>query len=268
MTLSLDINRDHTLTESGPLDSETLLAAACSFLVEGSEDDAALMLLLCNTAELIRIYTYWSETECADIETVDVVLVGPRAVYDAIKGDDFGNPTAIYEQLRNAFNAILPIHTTVRNLKAQVMLRSADEGWRIELLELAKGRLVHNQASTETQPLLYKNLRFRSASEIKIAEALDRAKVFYLPNCRGRLNLGEGRVNREADFLICKDGKWGILEVDGEAFHPASRTTEDHDRDRLFRNHGVRITEHFDAMACFRTPDKIVAAFLALLAQS
>ena len=109
------------------------------------------------------------------------------------------------------------------------------------------------------------NLRFRSQSEIRIAEALDRVGALFLPNCRARLGQTNDRKNREADFLVCVDGKWGILEVDGEPFHPPSRTVHDHDRDRLFKLHGIRMTEHFDAERCRKEPDEVVRLFLDLL---
>jgi very-short-patch-repair endonuclease len=60
----------------------------------------------------------------------------------------------------------------------------------------------------------------------------------------------------------------GILEVDGEPFHPPTRTVQDHERDRLFRDHGIRVVEHFDASQCFEAPDKVVERFLRLLLSS
>ncbi|HYW18836.1 MAG TPA: pentapeptide repeat-containing protein [Nodularia sp. (in: cyanobacteria)] len=68
----------------------------------------------------------------------------------------------------------------------------------------------------------WENLRFRSKTEIKIAEALDRTGVLFVPNSLARLNTAKGRENKEADFLICYNGKWGVLEVDGP-FHTAER---------------------------------------------
>jgi hypothetical protein len=91
--------------------------------------------------------------------------------------------------------------------------------------------------------------------------ALDRVGVLFLPNCRGRLGF-KTRENREADFLVCCDGKWGILEIDG-AFHQSA--ADDHERDRLFKAHGIYVIEHFDQAECWENADGIVKKFLYLL---
>jgi very-short-patch-repair endonuclease len=129
---------------------------------------------------------------------------------------------------------------------------------------------VHNQLADLEQAKVrtWNNLRFRSMSEVRLAIALDRAGVLFLPNCRGRLTTPMGRENREADFLVCREGKWGILEVDGEPFHPPSRTVQDHERDRLFKSHGIRVVEHFDASECFENAAKVVEKFLEILKRS
>ncbi len=112
--------------------------------------------------------------------------------------------------------------------------------------------------------IVWNGLNFRSQSEHLIAEALERAKVMFLPNSRVRLGTVK-RGTMEPDFLICHKGKWGILEVDGEPFHPPTRTTQDHRRDRGFQNHGVKLVHHYDATECRTNPDKVVAEFLGLL---
>ena len=162
----------------------------------------------------------------------------------------------------------MPEQTYIKHLTAHAEHIAIDQNWRDELREIARGRGVHNQAAQGRALRVWQNLYFRSQSEIRIAEALDRAKVLFFPNCRGRLGSGGARQNREADFLICQDGAWGILEVDGEPFHPPSRTVHDHARDRAFREHGVRIVEHFDATECYERADEVVARFLRLLARS
>ena len=137
--------------------------------------------------------------------------------------------------------------------------------WHAEMVEMARGKTVDNQAADSGAGRMWNRLRFRSATEVKIAEALDRAGVLFFPLCKGRLNDPHGRVNREPDFLVCKDGKWGILEVDGEPYHPPQRTVHDHERDRLFQRHGIRLAQHYDSTDCYVTPDEVVAEFLALL---
>ena len=193
-----------------------------------------------------------------------VEVHGPRVAYDALNKDS----SRLGDALRNALKAVLPSDTYIRHFTAHAELVDIDPNWRMELLEIVRGKGVSNQATLAKEYRLWQNLRFRSESEIRIAKSLDRAGVLFLPNCRARLGTSAARGNREADFLVCREGKWGILEVDGEPFHPPSRTAEDHERDRLFRAHGVRVVEHFDASRCFEEPDAVVREFLAILARS
>lgn len=114
----------------------------------------------------------------------------------------------------------------------------------------------------------WKGLYFRSKPEIQIAEALDQAGVLFYPNCKARLNSSGNREVKETDFLVCLEGKWGILEVDGEPWHPPSRTVHDHERDRLFKSYGIRVVEHYDANRCLKEPEKVVQEFLEILNRS
>ena len=123
-----------------------------------------------------------------------------------------------------------------------------------------------NQALYATSFQLEAGLRYRSVPEVRIARALERAGVLFLPNCMARLTLPNGqRVNREADFLVCYKGHWGVLEVDGEDWHPPERAALEHKRDRVFRRHGLRTVERYDASACLRSADSIVSDFLELV---
>jgi len=65
--------------------------------------------------------------------------------------------------------------------------------------------------------------------------------------------------------LIFHERKCGILEVDGEAFHPPSRTVEEHERDRLFKQNGILLVEHYDAKRCYNEPEGVVTEFLEIL---
>ncbi|MCA9078631.1 MAG: hypothetical protein KDA93_26630 [Planctomycetaceae bacterium] len=97
-----------------------------------------------------------------------------------------------------------------------------------------------------------------------MAKALDDAKALFFPNCKARLGVSE-RINKEPDFLVFHSGNWGILEVDGP--HHTSAAV-DHERDRLFKHHGIQLIEHFDAAECFENAQGVVKKFLYLLARS
>lgn len=123
---------------------------------------------------------------------------------------------------------------------------------------------THKNHFNQPRKVEWQNLHFRSVSEAKIAQALDRANLLFFPNCIGRLTTNQGRRNLESDFLICHEGNWAILEVDGEPFHPASRAAEDHKRDGFFLDHGVSV-HRFDANECFNYSDDAVKRFLRRL---
>jgi len=281
------------------LDGDRIQASAARFLIDGGEEDAASVLLACQ----LEVWTSGDTWHVGDeiTEAVHVELTGPRAAYDALhretpldQHDDFfgisqaerkergrqGTKVFIQEAVRpefppivkpaiqKAIEAVLPTGYYVKHLTVQAEMVDIDLDWREELLEIARGRGVTNQGiAIRDAPLhTWKNLRFRSKTEMKVAQALDRAGVLFWPNCLARLGLGEGvRANREGDFLICDHGRFGILEVDGEAFHPPTRTSQDHNRDRAFRQHGIRVVEHYDAERCWSDPDGVVKEFLALL---
>ena len=110
----------------------------------------------------------------------------------------------------------------------------------------------------------WERLRFRSKTEIKIAEALDRTGVLFLPNSLARLTTPKGRENKEADFLICYNGKWGVLEVDGP-FHTAERRVEEQERERIFKKNGIKVVERFDSERCYNNPDEVVQEFFNMI---
>ncbi|GAB1542518.1 hypothetical protein NUACC21_51920 [Scytonema sp. NUACC21] len=109
-------------------------------------------------------------------------------------------------------------------------------------------------------------LRFRSKTETKIYEALKCAYVLFFPNATAIL--GGKNVKREPDFLVCKNGKWGILEVMGDRYHTPNTAMKDHDRARLFKDYGLTCIEFYDATRCYNYPDEVVKDFLQRLERS
>jgi hypothetical protein len=239
--------------------AEQLHASAVAFLLEGDDEEAADVLLGCSLSTW-PVGQDWIDEGGVQVG-LRVELAGPREVYEVLR--DGGNPVTV--AIREAIAAVLPAYLFLDDLSVRAELVDVDPGWRRRLLEAARGDRVHNQAGGNGATHVWHGLRFRSHSEVCIAQALDRAGVMYLANCLARLGPPPDRLTREADFLVCCDGRWGILEVDGEPFHPATRAAEDHERDRLFRLQGVSAVEHFDAGECRRDADGVVRRFLEVL---
>jgi hypothetical protein len=251
--------------------TDQLHASAVRFLMDGGEEKAAMILLSCTLR-----YDQASNMR-------SITLTAPRAIYDVLTPLNDSSNYAEAETLAmlpekfqicaaimNAFFALLGTRSFPIEFTAMAILVNTTEQWREELLALLRGDTVTNQGlplASHRPVLTWNNLRFRSQTEIRIAHELDRRKVLFLPNCLARLGLRE-RQNREADFLICAEGKWGILEVDGDLAHPPTRTAEDHERDRLFQAHGILLAQHFAASECWENADGVVTKFLALLRQT
>jgi hypothetical protein len=248
--------------------TDELIASVAQFLIDGHEEDAASILLSCE-AEMVEGLL---DMEIFMRPCLSLRLTCPREAYDMLIGQG-GNEIAyslMRRSIENAVSAVLPFESPVfTGLQVRAGLVSVASNWRAELLDIARGKGVHNQAVEDFERRIVKwnNLRFRTAAEVRIAAALETIGVLFLPNCKVRLGLGSNRQNREADFLICHEGRWGILEVDGEPFHPPSCKAQEDERDRLFKHHGILVVEHFDATQCFEAPHDVVKRFLAILRQ-
>lgn len=148
-----------------------------------------------------------------------------------------------------------------------LLLLEFDLDWRVKLLAEADTQQVHNQNSYNKDSLIYSGMRFSSPAEISVAKALDNLGVMYLPNCLARVGSKGNRVNRFPDFLICYQGKWGILEIDGATYHSGT-ATEDHQRSRLIERHGgIAYFTRYDAKRCQQEPDKVIKEFLEIVSK-
>jgi hypothetical protein len=257
--------------------NDQLLASAVTFLIDGRDEKAAMILLSC-TLHYDEIH---HSNSLGDYTEETITLEAPRLVYDVLElliGNQYQyqehpdipaervEKMVLCASVRRAFEALIGANV---NLVVKAGIVQVTANWRKELLAMLRGETVTNQGlpfSPQTPIVTWNNLRFRSQTEIRVAEALERAQVLFLPNCMARLGFSQ-RQNREADFLVCQKGKWGILEVDSPSSHPPTRTVEDHERDRLFKAHGIRVVEHFDASECWENADGVVKRFLYLLGQ-
>lgn len=154
-------------------------------------------------------------------------------------------------KLESAFESVLRV-----DIKIRIEIPEAAE----EVKDVDKSSFTNQGLGA---PLEWNGLRFRSKSEMKIAQVLDQRKVLYFPNARGRLLDNYQRVNKEADFLICFQGCWGILECDGEIYHQSA--AKDHARDMVWNANGIWFIKRFSSTECYNNPDKVVDLFLGML---
>lgn len=199
--------------------------------------------------------------------SVNITFLGPREIYEQMQ---HVSSSRLRSQMVVALDAVLPTFGFHGGLVyARLELPPLTTEDQRTLTDLALGRNVHNQAAGVPleHVVLWNNLRFRSKTEAVVAQALERAGVAFLPNCRSRLGMGRYRQNIEADFLVVHDGRVGVLEIDGEPWHPPERRAQEQQRDRLWNRHGVKVVQHYDASRAYAQPDGVVADFLAILAR-
>jgi hypothetical protein len=112
------------------------------------------------------------------------------------------------------------------------------------------------------------DLRFRSWAEVTVYKELKIRNVLFFPNPAAVFGTtgteyGARAERREPDFLICLKGKWGVLEINGDDFHSGIvRTTQDHERARLFQKYGVYFIQAYSADQCKRDAVGVVDEFL------
>jgi hypothetical protein len=257
--------------------AERLQASVVKYLYDTDEYDAASAVLSCE----IEFFSYYSDT--GEEEWV-ITLRAPAAVHkqyvDGMAYDSKNRSQPIEgtlpEKIEKAFgyfnsSYLYSNRESVTIFCLPKLLDINDADWKTALQRLLTGDNKLNQGlSTEKSPYhqYWQGMHFGSASELEIAKALDRKGIMYFPACLARVGDPDYRSNKEPDFLVCHNGKWGIIEVDGKPFHPPERTAKEHERGRQFKHHGLKVVEHFDAEFCRDHADEVVSDFLKILEQS
>ena len=155
----------------------------------------------------------------------------------------------------------------------RVKLIDIEEGWQEIVKNLIANNKNHNQAIITEKlffrenktPILYNEMKFGSQTEVRIAQELEARKIlfFSLPLAiKAETNIMY-QDHREPDFLICDQGKWGILEV---AFHQ-DRYEKDSEKSIWFENSGILCIKYYTAERCYKEPDKVVEEFLDILSK-
>ncbi len=110
---------------------------------------------------------------------------------------------------------------------------------------------------SETITYSWKGWQFRSAAEANIAQALDHSGVLFFPKATARLTTTVDRQNQDVYFLICYEGKLGILGVNAEDGDEADRRS-----DRILQSQGIRMIQYYNAIECTEEPDRVMLEFL------
>jgi hypothetical protein len=159
-------------------------------------------------------------------------------------------------------------------IEFRMKLSEVDGDWKNAVRSMILNFKGSNQAlvtemcaAKDGKPVhVYNELRYASKSEIKIAMEPEASKVLFFPLAVGvKAETGiPWKDHREADFLICHEGVWGILEV---AWHPPERYEKDAEKSMWFKKAGILCVEYRTAEACYNNPAQVVKDFLNILSK-
>src|ERR1043166_5686852 len=142
---------------------DQLLETAAQFLMQGNEHNAASVLLSCSIEQGQHRFTRGSTDE------FDITLRCSRDIFEQLQprggNHGFDEYPPLMEAIRQAIQAALPSGGGIANLEARAALVQLSPDWKVELLQIARGIDVHNQAVDAKAAWTWNNLRFRSASE-------------------------------------------------------------------------------------------------------
>lgn len=227
---------------------------ACRYLWDQGTDSSrhiATILSLCDV-NFESTGQYSNRWNCF---WADAILTVPMANMSLLTSN-------VKEEIEKTFYTIFPSATEydLDNIIYTPKIESAYEDWRRDIQEGAVGS-VNNHASFKTSgvPMCeFKNMKFRSKSELRVAEVLVEKNVLFFP-----LPLAvAGKNHREPDFLICLHGKWAILEVVSDYFHPS--VEKDAKRTQWFQDHNITIRS-YSAKECYNNPERVVNDFSILV---
>lgn len=166
----------------------------------------------------------------------------------------------IKKEIEETIKYIFPsnVDFDLYNIAIIPKLEESYENWRIDILEKILGQGINNQASfttTKVPMCEYKYMKFRSKTERKLAPYFENSKILFFP-----LPLAVcGNEHREPDFLVCKKGKWAILEIVDDIYHPS--VEKEAYRTRWFQDHNIQIRS-YEANKCYEKPEEIVNEFI------
>lgn len=241
---------------------EDTLVTASHFLLSRQENDLCMILAISD----LKVWENW---EFDWDHSGDKVILDPRTSFH---DDDWSSEckailqveasllSSIDKQsnimLRDAIEASLdPVKSIPAYLKEfHVLVKrvKAHEAWREEIHELLESGKALNQGKFihESKVINFDGMRLASMEEMLLAKGLEEAKrksggklkLVYFPNCLARILVDAGldkAVKAYPDFLICANGKWAILEVDGRQHNLPDQAEVDNSKRRRFAMAGI-----------------------------
>lgn len=149
------------------------------------------------------------------------------------------------------------------------------ENWKLQTRRLIAEASESNQGALTKKafelagrsPIVYNEMTLGSQAEVRLAQEFENRRVLFFPRPLAvRADTGERYLDhQEPDFVVCHDGKWGVLEV--SHFSPESSQIDDEKADWLEKS-GVRTVFHFPVERCYIEPGAVVDEFLKALAAS
>jgi len=173
------------------------------------------------------------------------------------------------KELKRTFSVIAStaaeIGLYIRFIVGQLDQSRPPDNWRADLNNFVAA-LSSNQALftfKNSQKIIHEGLNFRSKTEVKIFDTLVKRGLLVLP--LPVAVMGRNREYKEPDFVVCYQGKVGILEIHGDKWHPPETAAKESERRRVFAKLGVSVYEIFSAERCWNDPNGVVDDFMQAL---
>jgi hypothetical protein len=186
------------------------------------------------------------------LPTFDARLDVAQAVFNSVIDRIFNLETELREQAEILMRRYPEVYLRNFVICPQYV---KDPDWRLKAKAWLKGEGVNNQGrvrSDNIAPYTKDGLLFRSKPEINLYQALKARGITFSPLpvfIRG----GDNYRRVEPDFVIWKNGKFIVIELDGTPFHTET-PVEAHERTIMFNWEGAHI-ERISAAEC-DTPEK------------
>jgi hypothetical protein len=162
----------------------------------------------------------------------------------------------------------IPVSFRAKHLELAENWKAQTRRLILEAAEANQGALTKKAFELAGRsPIVYNEMTLSSQAEVRLAQEFENRRVLFFPRPLAvRADTGERFVDhQEPDFVVCHDGKWGILEVSHSS--PEASQIADEKGDWLMRS-GMRTVLHFPADRCYIEPGVVVDEFLTALAAS